>query len=96
MRMLAVVAFALAAAWSGAATDARAQEQAPTAQAEADAGPLHVDPATGERFRWTRPDEPMRRGPLAVPSWAVVTLGTLVAGAAAAALVLRARRRRGG
>lgn len=55
---------------------------------------VEIDPGTGERFRWIRPEEPLRRGPLPVPAWVAIGGGAVVAAVAAAALVWRARGRR--
>lgn len=66
----------------------------PQESPESVAADVEIDPGTGERFRWVRPEEPLRRGPLPVPAWVAITGGALVATAAAAALVWRARGRR--
>lgn len=60
----------------------------------ADDDGVQIDPATGERWRWVRPDEQMRRGLLPVGAWVAVAGGSLVAVGAVVALVLRARTAR--
>jgi hypothetical protein len=85
---LAVVACAI---FCSAPSDGYAQDGG--AGTEPGAADVRVDPETGERFRWVRPDEEIRRGALQVPSWLVIAGGITVAGAAAAILFARARRR---
>ena len=91
LKRVAVVAAVACAlfAWApsvGYAQDAGSRE--PPAPAD-----VRVDPETGERYRWVRPDEEVRRGAVQVPGWLVIAGGVAVAGAAAALLILRARRR---
>ena len=78
----AIVAYTPSA---GSAQEAGAGAEPPHAD-------VRVDPETGERFHWVRPEEAIRRGALQVPGWLVIAGAVLVAGAAAALLV-RARRR---
>lgn len=77
---------------------ARAQEEvrdSPEGPAAAAAeGDVEVDPRTGERFRWVRPSEEIRRGELRVPGWVAISGGVLVALAAAGVLAWRVRGKR--
>ncbi len=74
---------------------ARAQhDAAPAPEADAGSADVEVDPATGERFRWVRPSDAMRRGIVPVPAWLAIAGGILVASGAVGMLTWRARRRR--
>lgn len=75
-----------------AVSTARGQDAGP-GQAAAP-GDVQVDPRTGERFRWVRPSDGMRRGELRVPGWVAVSGGVLLATAAAGVLLWRARGKR--
>lgn len=55
---------------------------------------VQIDPATGERWRWVRPTDDMRRGLLPVSAWVAIAAGAALGIVAVVALVLRARRAR--
>ncbi len=74
-------------------TEAPAEEGAEAAPAEETPAAIQIDPQSGERFRETRPDEPMRRGRISVAPWVVYVVGGCVVLLALALLGRRARPR---
>lgn len=90
-RITLALALALASALSLGSAHGWAQDGGAAPAVGTD---VQVDPVTGERWRWERPEEPLRRGSIPVAGWVALAGGAVVALAAAAALVVRARRRR--
>jgi len=90
--MFRVLVFVMWATVQAPAVAVLAQHDAGVAAV--DAGPVRVDPRTGERYRLVRPEEGLRRGSVPVASWVVMTTGALVVAAAAALLVMRSLRRK--
>lgn len=54
---------------------------------------VHIDEETGERYVEERPREPIRRGAVVAPPWAIYTAGSFVVGATVFLLARRLRSR---